>query len=784
MIMTQDRHFDMTFKMSENRFIRWGRTYPNLAAALLLLAAATALMMPYLLQPDAIMWPRSELGTDLLTYNWPSVAYLKQAIQDHGQIPLWQPNAMSGLPMIGNPAIRVFYLPQFLLSLLPVPILWMFALLNLLHFWIAGLGGYGLAYFTIGLNRQAALIGGLLVMLTPRLSSNIVGDLGYTYGLCWIPLWFLFTRLALDRRSWRWAILAGAALSCVYMTNIQFILYAGWLLFLYVAYKVILSFTSPFVFQDWIRNVSTLVGLSALILALFAAFSAYQLLPFATYLPYQSREAMTLESADYLALPPALLINALIPTSFKFPEWELYVGLLPLILAPLAVLNTRTRETRFWLGIAIFSVMFSLGSATPLYAFMFYVVPGFSYLRVPARMWYFAALAAAVLTALAVDYVLHSGRLSSRQWRWLLTSGGLFIVITLAGRYLTRRPDELDWMLGFLAAVSVVMSLIGLWRFLNKRLTAFQLAGVLVVAILVDLFPLDLAFARPRPSAEVFQMPEIGQYVIEQAQHEQFRIYGIRREIADHIVVANQLEVVEGLNSFQFATYSRFMRLASGCNVEGIFAAVPPCASNEYSPNAYLDAIPNPALLGLLNVKYVISPFELPDLDEFVLIKTTETERLYENRAVFPRAFGIGQVEIVESSDEVWARLPQVNVQTTAIIEPSQPVGDINFDGDFFVPAEVIDYTPNEIRVRIAMPGDGILVFGEVWTPGWQADVDETEAPVLRVNGTLRGIVLNAGEHVVRLYFMPPAFVTGLIITLITAAGSILALIFGRSWRV
>jgi Bacterial membrane protein YfhO len=762
--------------MNKNRFIQWGTTHPNLTAALLLLTTAIALMSPYLLQPDAIMWPRSELGTDLLTYNWPSVDYFKKTLQTYGQIPLWQSSSMSGLPMIGNPAIRVFYLPQFLLSLLPIPILWMFALLNTLHFWIAGLGGYGLARSAMGLSRQAAFIGGLLMMLTPRLSSNIVGDLGYTYGLCWIPLWFLFTRLALDRRSCRWAILAGAALSCIYMTNIQFILYAGWLLFLYFAYKLILSFRSPFIFTLWIKNALTLSGLTALILALFAAFSAYQLFPFITFLPHQSREAMTLQSANYLALPPALLINAFIPTSFKFPEWELYVGVLPLILAPLAILNARRRETWFWLGLVIFSVLFSLGSATPLYTLMFYGIPGFGYLRVPTRMWYFAAFAAAMLVSLAVDYILQAGKFASRWWRWLVVSGGLLIVITLAGRYLTRRPDEMDWLLGFLAAVSVIIGLLGLGQFGNNRLTASQFAGLLIAGLCLDLFPLDVAFARPRPSAEVFELPEIGKPVVEQAQVEQFRIYGIRREFADHIVVTNQLEAVEGLNSFQFATYSQFMRLASGCYIEGIFAAVPPCASNEISPTAYLDAKPDPTLLGLLNVKYVISPFELPDQSELKLVETTETEWLYENSAVLPRAFGVGRVEIVENEQAVWVRLPQVDLRTTAVIESSPSIDTSGINSEFFEPGVILSYTPNQIHVRINMPDNGMLIFSEVWTPGWQASVDGEEGSVLRINGTLRGVMLDGGEHDVRLYFMPPAFVTGLIVTILTLVGGVVAL--------
>jgi hypothetical protein len=191
MIMPQDRLFDMTTKMNENRFVRWGVTYPNLAAALLLLAVVVALMSPYLLQPYAIMWPRSELGTDLLTYRWPSVSYFQQSLQKTGEIPLWQTSDMGGLPLIGNPAVRIFYPPKFVLSLLPIPILWMFALLNTLHFWIAGVSTFALARSVLKVGWAAAFVAALVLMLTPRLSSNIVGDLSHTHGLCLVPLCLL-----------------------------------------------------------------------------------------------------------------------------------------------------------------------------------------------------------------------------------------------------------------------------------------------------------------------------------------------------------------------------------------------------------------------------------------------------------------------------------------------------------------------------------------------------------------------------------------------------------------
>lgn len=755
-------------KLAQPMFTR----HPNLTAALLLLFIAILLFIPYLTQPDALMWPRSELGTDMLTYNWPSVYFFREALQKDGAIPLWQATSGGGLPMVGNPAIRVFYPPQLLASLLPIPILWGYALLNVFHFWLAGIGGFGLARSVLKADYWPALLGGLLVMLTPRLSSNVVGDVGYTHGLCWLPLCLLWTRLAFDRLSWRWAIAAGLALCCIYLNNIQYILYAGWLVALYFVYCCVwlaLKRQRP---RIWLQHVGVLVVMGIACIG----FSAFQSFTFASYLPYQSRQTMTLADADYLALPPIVLINTVFPLAQKFPEWEVYAGLLPLLLAPLALSRGVRREVGWWAGLFWFTVLFSLGSLTPLYSLMFYSVPGFSFLRVPARMWYVAAIALSMLAVMGLNRVLRQGQISARGLRWLWGSARLILFLTLAGRFLTRRPDELDWLLGIPAAVGVVIALVALRRWQQGRLHVRRLAVLLCGAVILDLFPLDMAFGTPRPISEFLQTPAIVQTMINKAGNQPYRVYSLRRAITDPVAVVNRLQTADGLNSFQFGSYSAFMRLASGCNLEGLAAAIPPCISDEISQTAYLDARPNPSLLGALNVRYLISPLDLSD-PNLELLDSTNENRLYENTAALPRVFTVGTVE---KSDNPLSRLTQVNPALVAILDSKQ---SFDFDlpnNDSTGEATLLHESANQIQVNVQMPESGLLILAEPWTPGWEAEVDDQRSPVLRVDGTLRGVYLTPGSHMVTFYFRPSAFIAGLVVTAFTLVITIIVLLMDR----
>src|SRR5690606_33214243 len=107
------------------------------------------------------------------------------------------------------------------------------------------------------------------------------------------------------------------------------------------------------------------------------------------------------------------------------------------------------------------------------------------------------------------------------------------------------------------------------------------------------------------------QPPAIVEPLLKRTSWPPGRIYGVRRAVTDAVAVTHGLQLVDGLNSFQFEPYVRFMRAATGCRLAGLAAAIPACASNEIDPTAYRRAVPDPFLLGLLNVEHIISPVPL-----------------------------------------------------------------------------------------------------------------------------------------------------------------------------
>lgn len=64
-------------------------------------------------------------------------------------------------------------------------------------------------------------------------------------------------------------------------------------------------------------------------------------------------------------------------------------------------------------------------------------------------------------------------------------------------------------------------------------------------------------------------------------------------------------------------------------------------------------------------------------------------------------------------------------------------------------------------RLRLAVPGPGLLVVNESWREGWRARVDGEPAPVHRVGGAMLGVVVPVDADTVEIYFRPDGWIHG-----------------------
>ena len=97
--------------------------------------------------------------------------------------------------------------------------------------------------------------------------------------------------------------------------------------------------------------------------------------------------------------------------------------------------------------------------------------------------------------------------------------------------------------------------------------------------------------------------------------------------------------------------------------------------------------------------------------------------------------------------------------------------------------ARITRYAPEEVEVNAALQEPGLLVLSDLHYPGWKAEVDGRDVPIERVDYALRGVPLNAGNHLVVFRYEPLSWRLGWIVSLLglaLLAGAVVAGLLAR----
>jgi hypothetical protein len=156
-----------------------------------------------------------------------------------------------------------------------------------------------------------------------------------------------------------------------------------------------------------------------------------------------------------------------------------------------------------------------------------------------------------------------------------------------------------------------------------------------------------------------------------------------------------------------------------------------------------------------------------------------------------PRAFFAEKLLLSENEEKVLgsmkhtsfdpARMVYVSkrelekLQGKFISEPESATGEA-FSGSI----AFTDYRPNTISLKTQSNKARFLVLADNYYPGWKAYVNGQEKPVLRVDYTLRGLLLEKGTNTIVFAFKPQSFFWGASVTVMTLTGLLAALFFLR----
>lgn len=663
-------------------------------------------------------------GGDIVGLNFPVEQFITDAFKS-GQVPLWNPYAAAGYPFL--PFSPTFYPLNIIFRILPTYLAFNYT--YVLHFLVAGISMYFLLkYFKV--SRFGSLAAAVVFMFNGFFTARIfAGHYMLVAALAWFPLVFLFLEKAWATRRIVYAVLSGLVLAQVALLgHPQPLVY---LFYGLIFYGMIRGFRGDQGGYKQTGKILFFVFLFGLALA------AVTLLPSLEAVLLSLRGgAINYAAATSYSLSPKQLITFLLPdfwgsyagSNYRggaiYHEIAAYLGLIPLALAASAVWKKRGSEIVLaFAALAALAVFLAFGRHNPLYKILYYLVPGFSPLRVPARILMIYVFAVPVLAGFGAD---------------------------------------------------VFKSFVETHR--NESLRGFA-KSLLLIFVVADLFFYGSKFLVPADPSTYFDRNELIQF-FQEDDEKYFRTY-----LLPNTMLFNRGNIYKFFDnqsdaSLTLGVYSDLVEMFKArdpnLNQAGERAVI---RINNSQLLTLLNTkyVVSEGGIGDSEESYEVAQPKInlfSDWDQREPTKKFKEVHVYERHKYLPRAFMVYQSQILRDKNKIKSVLTSEEFDPFSRViletEKSEALTGREPRSGAEPRVEITSYDINNINLEVNNPADGFLVLSEIYYPGWKAFVDDRETKVLKADYALRAIQLPKGKHTVRFTFDPLSFKIGALLSVVS----------------
>jgi len=803
----------------------WGtQRRGSVAAALLLALPVLVYLWPVLVggkvfSPDAVLYklapwqslrPASTASYEnYLLADVPIVLRpwreLVRSLLHDGVLPLWNPHALTGVPLIGNPQTGLF--SPFALPLWILPFGWALGFAAALKLWAGALGAYLLAR-----EMRLGFLPGLLAGVAFAFSSQNIMWLApeIVPAVAVLLPWMLWLIERLLRGGGRGNAVALACATAAALggghpgTQVHVLVAAG----LYALLRTALGRerAPPADRRARLRPLAFALGGIAAGVALMGVLMVPEILSSHDTVGTLARRGGrgTLPGLDHM--PFGAIRTPLFPdwwgrpSGFETPgsplqhgnvnyeERTFYAGVVALLLAAIGFTN-RTALRRQ----APLAILGALGLAIALHA------PGLWWLagRLPPlslvenqRLHFVFELAVATLAAFGLQAVLERPQERGRQLAVALAAIAVALLAGVAAsaswgdvervarHFLTGRDFARTGVIELTAAAWCLLFALGVLVALLVLRARPQwrpaVVGGLVLLAALDGFHFAHGYNPMAPSGAV--PPKATPAIAYLQRHRaEGRVAGVELALPPEVAIRFDLADVRGYDPpYPTKRFLALWRMASPDQEPWL-----PTTFDRISPAAV-------QVTGALGARFVIASAGTPlppaqggpALGALRRVYAGRDATIFRNSRAAPRAFVPSRVEVVPDAAAVNAAIADsaFDARRAVVLERDQPGAEaLAADAGARGGARIVSERNAEVTLRATLDRPGIVVLGDQLLDGWSVTVDGRDATPLRVDAVLRGVAVDAGSHTVRWSYRVPGLRAGLGLSA-TAAVLLLAL--------
>ena len=269
--------------------------------------------------------------------------------------------------------------------------------------------------------------------------------------------------------------------------------------------------------------------------------------------------------------------------------------------------------------------------------------------------------------------------------------------------------------------------------------------AIILVICLVDLWTVNKRYLNDEmfvPKSER-EAPQQMTQTDEQILHDKsldYRVLNLASNTFNENETSYYHKSIGGYHAAKLRRYQEMIEQYISPEMQQIFGAVSEAGGDMTKING--DSIW--PVLNMLNTKYMIFP-----------LQGGQTVPL-QNPYTYGNAWFVDKIQYAANANEEIDAIGKLNLRHEAVADAKfkTQLGDA-VEQDSVSIVTIKTYEPNELSYEVNSGKGGVVVFSEVYYPGWTATVDGQPAELGRVNYILRALNVKPGKHEVVLTFKP-----------------------------
>ena len=457
-----------------------------------------------------------------------------------------------------------------------------------------------------------------------------------------------------------------------------------------------------------------------------------------------------------------------------------YVGAFVLMLFVLGLFIVKGPMKWALLAVTILSILLSWGrNFMPFTDFFLDYVPMYAKFRTVASILVIAEFTIPLLAMLALKKIVDEPELLKEKAKWLYISfvltGGVALLFALMPKLffpdfisvselqaMAQIPaDQAAPLIQNLTEMRVAVFTADCWRsfwiivigtaclllYKYRKIRVEWMTAALVVLCLFDMWQVNKRYLNDSMfvPATVREEPVTKTQAIDHILQDKsldFRVLNLATSTFNENETSFYLKSIGGYHAAKLRRYQELVDAYIQKEMSGVISAISKAGGDMTQVKG--DSVY--PVLNMLNTKYFILP-----------LQGGQSVPL-ENPYTYGNAWFVNRVRYVANANEELDAIGSLDLRHEAVADQKfkEQLGEsVPQDTVSLSFVRIKTYEPNQLTYEVESAKGGVVVFSEIYYPGWTATVDGVEQTLGRVNYVLRALQVKPGKHEVVLSFFP-----------------------------